>query len=259
MPFKPRLTLVALAVAVTYPPVAARAQSSPQEERIAASFVLSLGRTATPAEISQWTTQDPRSARELIARHRRQIEADPAAQRAVIAKARHDAVGPGSRGNPEQVGSGVIYTELVQRHLQWLAQHPAEYEQVMHRAYRLLLERDAYSVEIDYWRRQPALSFALLVGCIEDWARRSQPGLTATTGTAAVSINSAYLATVRLSPGVAAEARAAAGLVPAGDSNLAVAAGRVVVAPGADGIVSVGGIYFAAAGADSLASAPAGK
>ena len=248
MPFKPRLTLVALAVAVTCLPAAARAQASPQEERVAASFVLALGRTATPAETSRWTTQDPLPLQELIARHRRQLQADPAAQRAVTAKARQDAFGPGPGGDPEPAGSGGIYADLVQRHLQWLAQHPAEYEQVMHRAYQLLLQRNAYSVEIDYWKRQSVLSFALLVGCIEDWARRSQPGLTATTGTAAVSINSAYLAAVRLSPGVAAEARAAAGLVPAGDPNLAIAAGRVVVAPGAGGVVSVGGIPFAAAG-----------
>ena len=61
-------------------------------------------------------------------------------------------------------------------------------------------------MEIEYWKRQPALSYALLVGCIEDWARRNRPGLMATTGVASVSVNSAYLATIRLSPGVASPA-----------------------------------------------------
>jgi hypothetical protein len=69
-------------------------------------------------------------------------------------------------------------------------------------------------------------------------------------------VNSAYLATVRLSPAVAAEARAAAGLVPTGDAALASATGRNLVAPGADRVASVGGIHFIAAGAANLASAP---
>ena len=250
-----RPTLVAMAIVVMLSPAAARAQTPVQDERLAAAFVLAFGRTQAAAEISQSTAQNPLPVAELIARHRRQLQTDPAAQRAVSEKARQDAFGPAPGADLPQQDSGGTYAELMQRHLKWLASHPAEYEQVMHRAYQLLLRRDAYPVEIEYWKRQPALSFVLLVGCIEDWARRSQPGLTATTGTAAVSINSEYLVTVRLSPGVAAEARAAAGLLPAGDPNLAAAAGRAVVAPGADQIVSVGGIYFAAAGADTLVAA----
>jgi hypothetical protein len=144
----------------------------------------------------------------------------------------------------------------MQRHLEWLSAHPEEYQMVVGRAYRLVLRRDAYAVEVDYWKRQPVLSFALLAGCIDDWARRNQPGLTATTGVAAVSLNSAYLATVRLSPAVAREARAAAGLTSRRDAALAAAAGRAVVAPGAGEVASVGGIPFAAAGAASLALPP---
>jgi hypothetical protein len=140
----------------------------------------------------------------------------------------------------------------VQRHIQRLGGNPVEYEQVMHRAYRLHLERDAYAVELDYWRARPALSFVLLAGCVENWARRNQPGLMATAGVPSVSVNSHYLAAVRLSSAVAAEARAAAGLPPPGDAALAAALGRHVVAPGAATIASVGGIHFAAAGGSAL-------
>jgi hypothetical protein len=67
-----------------------------------------------------------------------------------------------------------------------------------------------------------------------------------------VSVNSPDLAVVRLSPAVAAEARAAAGLPPPADAALAAALGRHVVAPGAGPVASVGGIHFAAAGASAL-------
>jgi hypothetical protein len=231
------------------------AQAPVNEERIAASFVLALGRTPTSDEIQRWSTSDATPLADYIARHRRQLGGDRAAEQAVIVKACQDAFGRAPTDDEARSLSGVgIYADLMQRHLRWLAAHPADYEQTMHRAYRFLLKRDAYSVEIEYWSRQPVLSFALLVGCVEDWARRNQPGLMATTGVASVSINSRYLATVRLSPGVAAEARAAAGLAKEADEAVARALGRTVVAPGAERVASVGGITFVAAGAPELAS-----
>lgn len=256
MLLKPRCALPLLVAVLACPSVTARAQSAEQEERIAASFVLALGRTPTAVEIERWAKQEPLPLADLVARHRRQLQSDAATERAVIVKAGQDAFGRApSEDHIKSLSGGGTYADLMRRHLRWLAEHPAEYEHVVHRAYRVLLQRDAYSVEIDYWTRQPTLSFALLVGCIEDWARRNRPGLTATTGVATVSVNSAYLATVRLSPAVAAEARVAAGLVPAGDAALASAAGRTLVAPGADQVASVGGIHFTAAGAANLASA----
>jgi hypothetical protein len=257
---KPRFATLFLVAVLACPSATAFAQSAEQEERIAASFVLALGRTPTAGEIERWAKQEPQPLADLIARHRRQLQDDAAAQRAVVVKASQDAFGraPGE-DDIKSLSGGGTYADLMQRHIRWLAEHPAEYEQVVHRAYRLLLQRDAYSVEIDYWKRQPALSFVLLVGCIENWALRNRPGLTATTGIATVSVNSGYLATVRLSPSVAAEARAATGLVPSGDAALASAAGRNLVAPGADQVASVGGIHFTAAGAANLASAPGRK
>ena len=254
---KRRFALLLVACVLASPSATSFAQSPEQQERIAASFVLALGRVPTSVEIEQWAKQGPLSLADLFARHRRQLQGDAADQRAVIIKAGEDAFGlaPGENDIRSQA-AGSTYTHLMQRHLGWLAEHPAEYEQVVRRAYPVVLQRDAYALEIDYWKRQPVLSFALLVGCIEDWARRNRPGLTATTGVAAVSVNSAYLAAVRLSPAVAAEARVAAGFVPGGDSALASAAGRHLVAPGAEHLASVGGIYFTTAGAADLVSAP---
>jgi hypothetical protein len=253
---KSRIAFAVLVAALACPPVIVLAQSAVQQERIAASFVLALGRRPTAVEIERWAQQEALSLADLVTRHRRHLQGDSASEQAVILKASHDAFGRGSGGDDEKtLSGGATYIDLMQRHLRWLAEHPADYEQVVRRAYRWLLQRDAYSIEIDYWKRQPTLSYALLVGCIEDWARRNQPGLMATTGVATVSVNSAYLDTVRLSPAVAAEARVAAGLSPASDRALAAAVGRTVVAPGAEHVASVAGIHFAAAGAINLVPA----
>jgi hypothetical protein len=256
MPVRLRFASLSLTVLLACPSVTVLAQSAAQEERIAASFVLALGRAPSAAEIQPWSREEPLSLADLVARHRRQLQDNPAAQRAVIIKAGEDAFGrtPGEDEIKSVAGAGT-YVDVMRRHLQSLADRPAEYEQVLNRAYRLVLQRDAYSVEADYWTRQPVLSLALLAACIDDWARRNQPGLMATTGVASVSVNSAYLATVRLSPAVAAEARAAAGLARPGDAARASAVGRHVVAPGAEQVASVGGIHFAAAGSARLAPA----
>jgi hypothetical protein len=185
-----------------------------------------------------------------MARHRQELGQDAAARQGMLTRAARDTFGgiTGSEPRPPVDPAGSTYFDVVQRYLQWLANRPADYEQVIHRAYRTVLQRNAYSIEIDYWKRQPALTFALLVGCVENWAIRNRPGLTATTGLPSISVNSAYLVTVRLSPAVAAEARAAVGLAALGERTVAAATGRHVIAPGAADIISVGGIHFVAAG-----------
>ena len=242
-----------LAVACSSAPPAAHAQSAQDDERIAASFVLALGRTPAAAEAMEWAKAGPLPVAGLIGRHREALRHDAAAGRAVAVKAGQDAFGRAP--NEEELlrlSDGEIYAEIVQRHLQVLAGSQAEYERVVHRAYQLHLRRDAYGVELDYWRARPVLSFVLLAGCVENWARRNQPGLMATAGVPSVSVNSPYLVTVRLSPEVAAEARAAAGFAGPGEPALASALGRHIVAPGAGPVASVGGIHFAAAGAEGL-------
>lgn len=232
------------------------AQTPLADERIAASFVLALGRTASPAELEQWRKQEPGAVGDLLVRHRQKLQTDPALERLVVAKATLDAFG---RAPAEGDAAGLLggtYTDAVRLHLKRLSEAPAEYDATLQRAYRTVLKRDAYSVENDYWKRQPVLSYALLTACIEDWARRNQPGLMATAGVAAASVNSPYLATVRLSPAVAAEARRATGLGMSDSRGVAAALDRHVVAPGADRLASVGGIHFAAAGAASLAPVP---
>ena len=194
---------------------------------------------------------------DLISRHREALRRDAAAGRAVAVKAGQDAFGRApSEIELVRLSDGEIYAEIVYRHIQGLAASREEYERVVHRAYRLHLQRDAYTVELEYWRARPALSFVLLAGCVENWARRNQPGLMATAGVPSVSVNSPYLVTVRLSPAVTAEARASAGLARPGQPALAAALGRHIVAPGAGAVASVGGVHFAAAGAADLLPGP---
>jgi hypothetical protein len=241
-----RLACVVLCAAFLFAPAGARAQSPEQRERVDASFVLALGRTPTTTERDSWSSRQPQPISALLEQHRQALQ-DPAGARAVAVKAWQDAYGSVPREDDLKAANG-LYLEQVQRHVKQLADRPADYEAVVHRAYRHLLDRDAYSIEIDYWKARPTLSYVLLVGCVEDWARRNQPGLMATAGVPSIAVTSAEIATVRLSPGVAAEARMAAGLESEGTRAMDAEVGRNVIAPASASVVSVGGVHFVAAG-----------
>ncbi len=191
--------------------------------------------------------QDPVSSDQEIALGRAleaaesQLRQDPAQRAATAEKAKADAFGGAAVDAP--ASSSLTYAAQVTDHLAWLAEHPEAYAQVLQQAYRFVINRDVYEEEVAYWTEQPArLSYIMLVACIEDWARRNQPGLMVTAGQPTVSINCEFLATARLSPADAAVAREYLGL---GEIT---APGHHVIAPGAAHLKSGGGIHFVAAG-----------
>lgn len=218
------------------------ARATEQEERISAAFALALGRLPTPAESEEWLALGPITVDDLIGRVGARVAEEPEARRAAFAAAFHDAFGRAPVGEDSDAPGGGNYIDRLRGFIEQLSRSPEQYAEAIGRAYQFVIRRDAYPEEIDYWKEKGVLPYALLVGCLEDWAKRNQPGLMVTNGAATVSVNSQYLAAARLSPRVAAEARAAAGLPPPDDS------GNRVVAAGAGAVASVGGVHFVAVG-----------
>ncbi|HTO04546.1 MAG TPA: hypothetical protein VL069_12625 [Opitutus sp.] len=251
-----RLTPLVLAATLALSSLTAAETTPVQTERIEASYVLAFGRAPSPAEIAKAGELGAIDLADLIARHRQQLEADAALKRVTAVKAWKDAFGrePTDKEIASSVSGNATYTELMKRHIQSLAANAAEYEKVMERAYRLVIRRGVYAEEIAYWKKYDTLPYALLVGAIEDWGRRNAPGLMVTTGTPTVSINSNYLTTIRLSPTVATEARAAAGLAVPGTADFIAASGRNLIAAGAGNLVTGGRMHFAATGGSNLVS-----
>ena len=236
-----------LLVVLVLPLGSALAQSTEQAERVAASFVLALGRVPTAAEAEQWGKPGRLSLAELVARL---TPSEAGARRALAARSFVDAFGLPPAGDEPALSAGGEgnYTAGMKQHIQWLAEHPGDYALVIDRAYQAVMQRRAYAEELEYWKAQPTLSFVLLNACIENWARRNAPGLMATSGVATASVNSRWLSAVRLSPALAAEARVVAGSPPGGNADQAAAVGRNLIAAGGGAVVSAGGINFVAAG-----------
>jgi hypothetical protein len=241
----PLLGLAVLAVT----PAPLRGQPAEAAERLAAACALALGRLPTAEEMRPAAEAATAPVAGLLAQHRARLRTDAAARRAMLVRAAEDALGraPSESELAGWTHDDRLYFEWVEQHRQWLAEHADAYQQVLARAYARVLQRAPYPVEFDYWKKYHALPFVLLVGCVENWARRNAPGLMATTGTPTIAVTSDLLATLRLSPAAADEVRTAIGLA-ATDAAPRTAAGRHVIAPGAEEIVSVGHVHFVVVG-----------
>jgi hypothetical protein len=246
--------IIGVLVATFLAPAFAVQDKVAQEERITAAYLLALGRAPSASEIDVIAKDSPSSVAAAIESIQHRIEKEPALQQAISLKAFRDTYG--REPSDGELLRGGDYTSLMNRYIEKLAISPEEYKHVLERAYRLVVKRGLYDEEIGYWKPYGTLPFALVVACLDEWARRNQPGLMVTTGTAAVSANCHYLTTVRLSPSVAEEARAALKFPLAPTSDYYYASNRTVITPGGEQIVSNGRVHFVAAGAPDL---PMGK
>lgn len=208
-------------------------------ERADAVFLVAYGRVPTPAEREHAGSEDLTPAA-LLAQHRQRIAADESLRASVAQRAHEDAFGVTAIGALPRPPGAVTYFEHVQAHLGALSADAASYAAVIGRAYDHVIQRDVYPEEITYWREfgEP-LSFVLLVGAIEDWARRNQPGLMVTAGRPTLSINCPLVHTQRLSPDDARALREAVGMDPLSPES----DGRHVLAPGGARLVSGGRIH----------------
>ncbi len=220
-------------------------------QRVEASFLIAQGRLPSATELAEWSdAAGSASVSDLVEKHRALLQQDPTARRAVIAKAFADAFGRAPEaGQPPAV---LTYNEQVKAHIAELRQRPDEYRAVLDRAYQRVIRRPVYEEEVAYWNEFEVLAYSMVVGCVDNWGRRNQPGLMVTVGTPTISHNSVYLDTVTLSPKVAEEARAAAGLEGATTDYHSYASARTVIAPGSEKIVASGGIHFVVALADGV-------
>ncbi|MBX3738259.1 MAG: hypothetical protein KF715_16310 [Candidatus Didemnitutus sp.] len=206
------------------------ASSTPElAERAAVAQLLVFGRLPAPESPSH----SDATLVEQVELLRAQLPRDAAARTRAAHAAWLDAFGRSPTDAELRAESALplTYTERLQRHVARLAAQPAEFRDVLQRAYQLVVHRDAYAEEVDYWHPHGALSFVALVACLEDWARRNQPGLMITAGTPTVPLRSRAVCLVPLSPAIAAEARPLVGSLDVHSRVLAVGA-RSLRTPG---------------------------
>jgi hypothetical protein len=249
MKFRSLLGLALLPLAV----VTALAQTAEQKEIINASCMLAFGRPAADGELI-----DPlhanKSLAELIQAHVDDLKNDPELQRVTELRAQEDARGYALHGHKGiATPMGVTYAEYMKQNVEFLSRSPDHYRQAIDKAYQLVIRRPAYPEEHEYWKNHGTLPYVLLVGAIENWAIRNQPGLMVTTGTPSIAVNSRFLRTQRVPLSVANEIRPLIGLPIWTDVARLSNPGNNVVAVGAGGIASVGGVHFMLTGGGPLA------
>ncbi len=186
-------------------------------EETQAAYIIALGRVATAQEQAQG------GGLQATLDHLQDHLATTLDQRQAVAeRAALFVYGDASVATNQLAAPDPFFASSVSAHLADLAKNKSAYLAVLQRVYPHVVGRGIYAEEIEYWNAYPTLPYALLVGCVEDWARRNQPGLMNTAGTPTVSVNCELLETVRLSPELATEVAAAMGLP---DSTTVLAAG----------------------------------
>jgi hypothetical protein len=245
--------LLALPLCALFTSTSSTAASNDQQlQKSVAAYMLAFGKLPD----SELPATETRSIAALIEEHRQSLKTNVEALRRTIVKSYVDALGrtPTEAETVEAAKQPAIYAEILAARLKALGGNPAEYQQMLNRAYRFVLRRDIYPTELPYWKNRDTVSFAIVVACLETWARRNQPGLMETSGEATVSVNCAFLSTQRVSQAVAIEAFTALGLPYKIDSEGAnpSAFGRNIVTVGAHGAISAGNICFVAVGAPVL-------
>lgn len=197
-----------LVVAFSFTAGTASLAAPPAEdrERALVAHALVFGRLPTaPVAIA---AADSLAA--LVENRRAELQRDAAARAGAARAAWLDAFGrePSEAELRAESVLALTYAERMQRHLARLDADADENRETIRRAYALVVRREPYAEEFEYWRPHGALSFVALAACLEDWARRNQPGLMVTSGTPTVPARSRFVTLVSLSPEIAAEARA---------------------------------------------------
>lgn len=204
MPRAPAFTLLLLGLLTLLAGPGRVGAAEPTRATVAQLLV--FGRAADLAVAAKRDT----SLADLLGEQRATLQHDRAARERAARAAWFDAFGRAATNMElaSEVAVALTYTERMQRHVARLAAQRADYEAVIQRAYRWVVHRDAYAEEFAYWQPHGVLPFVALVACLEDWARRNQPGLMATAGTPTLPLRSERLTIMALPPELAAEVRA---------------------------------------------------
>jgi len=226
-------SLVYVVLALIGPAALAEPATEPRE-RVVVAHLLAYGRVP----VSEDSSTDSLDAQ--LARHRANLAANQTARDEVAKAAWRDAFGRDADASElrTETTTALLYHERMKIHSARLENDSAEYTTVINRAYRQVVHRDSHAEELTYWRLRSAHSFVALVACIEDWARRNQPGLMVTSGEPTVPARSRFVEIVPLSPAVAAEVRA----------SLRLPEEARVLACGAPGVSTPGKMHLALVG-----------
>lgn len=247
MPFKAKFAPVFIFAAIAISAVTGFAGPQIQQERVAASYMLVLGRAPSTSEVDQWTMKGELSVADLVADLEAELADSKSEKRGVSTRSFQDAFGrsPSKSELKTAVAEGGSYNQQLTGYIAALLEDAEEYEATIRRAYEFVINRDAYEQEIGYWKERGVFSYMLLVGSVEAWATRNQPGLMVTAGTPTISVNSVYLSTVRLSSQTAAEARVAGGFASVEETE------SHLLAAGSGKVVAGGRVHFLATGGSS--------
>lgn len=229
-------------------------------ERINAGYIIAFGRLASSAELTYWNAQGNLSVQKIVELHKNYIKSNPgSAGREVIIKSYLDGLGylPTAAEIQYHTKFGRTYAEMVTAHMNYITTYPSEYEKIIKRSYQTILLRQPNINEINYWKSQGVICYAMLINCHQDWKNRNATGQSQRI---AVASNAPFIISAPVSAAVLAETKQAFNsLVSPGGGNMVAAGGGNMVAAGGGNMVAAGGGNMVAAGGGNMVAAGGGN
>ena len=143
-----------------------------QDQRIRAAYMLAYGRSATGAEVTYWLGRGNLTIAQLVAFHRDYLKLDSANHIKVIEQSYLDALGryPSDGEKKYYMQYNQTYTEIMENHIKFLKQNPAEYDKVINNSYGQV----ARPKEMNFWRGKEVHPYYLIMAYHHTYWDRKQ-------------------------------------------------------------------------------------
>ena len=215
-----------------------------KKDRVIASYLIAFGVLPEQGEIDYWINtsyaSQPLSA--LLGEHKKNITNNQTLQDRAIRNSYQDALGrvPAQSEIETWRPSKLTYSELIDRHVKFLKEYPAEFEKMINLTYKKEFKRDAQKQEIANWKSWGARTY---VSIIQEHQKNKRAGMFAENKPSTKLISSKESGVQQSVPPKLAEEikQAMAGVISTGGGNVISTGGGNVISTGGGNVISTGG------------------
>jgi hypothetical protein len=241
------LTAFFLAASIT---VSAQATEE-KKDRVIASYLIAFGVLPEQGEIDYWINtsyaSQPLSA--LLGEHKKNIANNQTLQDRAIRNSYQDALGrvPAQSEIETWRPLKLSYADLMGRHMQFLKDYPAEFENVIKLTYRKEFNREAQATEVSNWRSWGVRAYFAI---IQEHQKNRKAGMFAQSNQGANKVSQSEKSGifVRISPKIASEIKTTGGSFVSTNSG-------TWISTNSGNIISTDGAGFGAGGGKLIGQA----
>jgi hypothetical protein len=149
---------------------------SQQDQRIHASYIFAFGRDAISEELNYWLGRGNFSISQLMEFHKSAFTDYPSIHKGTIIRSYIDALGRNPSENEMKYWMNRVdnYTQLLNKHIQFLQSNSWENENLIKLSYETVLHRTPNAAEVNFWKKKGITPYFLLVSYLENYKNKNR-------------------------------------------------------------------------------------